>query len=207
MKIERFRVGPIYTNCYLVWNEATKEAVIIDPADCPGYFISHIEKEGLKPRAVLLTHGHFDHIMGVDKCLSEWNIPIYVHEKEEEAMNDAQLNQSAVLFTAGYTFAGSEYVRDRQRLDVAGYMFEVLHTPGHTSGCCCYYVESEGVLFSGDTLFCESVGRTDFPNSRASLIGSSIREKLFVLPDDTKVYPGHEEETSIGHEKNYNPYI
>lgn len=207
MKIERFGIGPIHTNCYLVSNEETKEAVIIDPADCPEYLVSHIRREGMKPQAILLTHGHFDHIMGIDSFLNEWKVPVYVHEDEEDAMNDISLNHTNVIAASGYTFSGSEYLKDGQRLNIAGYTFEVLHTPGHTTGCCCYYVESEQVLFSGDTLFCESVGRTDFANSRPALIGSSIREKLFVLPDETKVYPGHDEETSIGHEKQYNPYV
>lgn len=207
MKIERFGIGPIQTNCYLVSNEQTKEAVIIDPAACPDYLVSHIKNEGMKPQAILLTHGHFDHIMGIDGFLKEWKVPVCVHEKEEEAMNDKNLNHTTVISPDGYTFSGSEYVKDGQKLNFAGYTFEVIYTPGHTVGSCCYYVESEKTLFSGDTLFLESVGRTDFENSRPALMGRSVREKLFILPDDTKVYPGHEDETTIGHERKYNPYI
>lgn len=207
MKIERFGIGPINTNCYIVSNEETKEAVIIDPADCPGYLVNHIKTQGMKPQAILLTHGHFDHIMGIDSFLREWKMPVYVHEEEADALNDAALNHSDSVSACGYTFSKADYVRDRQRLELAGYRFDVIYTPGHTAGSCCYYVESEDVLFSGDTLFRESVGRTDFENSRPASLSRSVRERLFILPDDTLVCPGHEEQTTIGHEKNYNPYV
>ncbi len=206
MKVEKFVTGIISTNCYLVINEDTKQAVVIDPAACPSYLMSHIKSEGLKIEAILLTHGHFDHIMGIDGFLSEFDVPVYVHEEDADAMEDPVLNQSAT-YTSGYTFGKARYLRDRQTLELAGYTFQVIHTPGHTKGGCCYYVASEGVLFSGDTLFQNSVGRTDFVNSSTSDLVHSVREKLFLLPDDTMVYPGHMGETKIGHEKKYNPYV
>ena len=206
MKVEKFVTGIISTNCYLVINEDTKQAVVIDPAACPSYMMSHIKSEGLKIEAILLTHGHFDHIMGIDGFLSEFDVPVYVHEEDADAMEDPVLNQSST-YTSGYTFGKARYLRDRQTLELAGYTFQVIHTPGHTKGGCCYYVASEGVLFSGDTLFQNSVGRTDFVNSSTSDLVHSVREKLFLLPDDTMVYPGHMGETKIGHEKKYNPYV
>lgn len=206
MKVEKFVTGIISTNCYLVINEDTKQAVVIDPAACPSYLMSHIKSEGLKIEAILLTHGHFDHIMGIDGFLSEFDVPVYVHEEDADVMEDPVLNQSST-YTSGYTFGKARYLRDRQTLELAGYTFQVIHTPGHTKGGCCYYVASEGVLFSGDTLFQNSVGRTDFVNSSTSDLVHSVREKLFLLPDDTMVYPGHMGETKIGHEKKYNPYV
>ena len=179
---------------------------MVDPAACPSYLMSHIKSEGLKIEAILLTHGHFDHIMGIDGFLSEFDVPVYVHEEDADAMEDPVLNQSST-YTSGYTFGKALYLRDRQTLELAGYTFQVIHTPGHTKGGCCYYVASEGVLFSGDTLFQNSVGRTDFVNSSTSDLVHSVREKLFLLPDDTMVYPGHMGETKIGHEKKYNPYV
>lgn len=206
MKIEKFVTGIISTNCYLVINEETRQTVVIDPADCPKYLMNHIKKEGYQIEAILLTHGHFDHMMGIDKFLNEFKVPVYVHEDDEDAMNDPRLNQSAA-YTAGYTFSKAQYIRGGQTLAIAGYRFQVIHTPGHTKGGCCYYIEEENVLFSGDTLFQMSVGRTDFANSSTSDLIHSVREKLLVLPEETKVYPGHMGETTIGFEKTNNPYV
>ena len=206
MRIEKFSVGILGTNCYLAVNEETLETVIVDPGACPKKLLSYIAEENLKPAAILLTHGHFDHIMGVDGFLKEFSIPVYVHEDDRDAMNDARLNQSRT-YTSGYTFSDAVYVKDQEILKLAGYDMEVIHTPGHTMGCCCYYIASEDVLFSGDTLFQNSVGRTDFENSSTSALVRSVRERLFVLPDDTHVYPGHSVETMIGYEKTHNPYV
>ena len=206
MKIDRFVIGPVGTNCYIVRNEDTDECFVTDPAACPPELVGHIRKEGLNVKAVLLTHGHFDHIMGIDGFLKEYSVPVYVHEDDLKMMEDPQWNQSAI-YTAGYTFAGAAPLRDGQTLSLAGYDFQVLHTPGHTPGGCCYYVKSEGVLFSGDTLFQRSVGRTDFEGSSTKDLIRGIREKLMVLPDDTHVYPGHMGETLIGYEKRENPFI
>lgn len=206
MKIEKFVTGIISTNCYLVINEETKQTVVIDPAACPSYLMGHMKSEGLQVEAILLTHGHFDHIMGIDDLRREFPVPVYVHEGDRETLLDPALNLSS-SYTNGYTFDGADYIRDGQRLELAGFSFQVIQTPGHTPGGVCYYLESEGVLFSGDTLFQNSVGRTDFPNSSMSDLIRSIREKVMKLPDDVKVYPGHMGETTIGHERKYNPFI
>ena len=206
MKVERFSTGILGTNCYLAINEETRQTVVIDPAACPTYLMSHVKREGLEIKAILLTHGHFDHTMGIDAFLDEFHVPVYVHEGDEPLMNDPGLNLSAT-YTSGYTFSKAEYIRGGQSLSVAGYEFQVLHTPGHTPGGVCYYVESEKVLFSGDTLFQASVGRTDFPMSSMSDLVQAIREKLLVLPQDVKVYPGHMGETTIGYEQKHNMFI
>lgn len=206
MKIEKFVTGIISTNCYLAINEETKQTVIVDPAAAPSYLISHIKNEGLKIEAILLTHGHFDHIMGIDGFLAEWDVPVYVHREDAAFLEDPELNHSKT-YTDGYTFRESKCVEDGQILPLAGYEFQVLHTPGHTPGGVCYYVETQQVLFSGDTLFQNSVGRTDFPGSSTSALIRGIREKLLVLPDEVLVYPGHMGETKIGYEKQHNPFI
>ena len=206
MKEERYATGILNTNCYLAINEETKETVVVDPADCPKYLMRHIKENELKIVAILLTHGHFDHTMGIDKFLDEYKVPVYVHEEDAAMLEDIELNLSRV-YTSGYTFSGAWTVRDKQILHLAGEDFEVIHTPGHTRGGCCYYVAADNVLFSGDTLFQNSVGRTDFETSSMSDLVHSIRDRLFVLPDETHVYPGHMGETMIGHEKKYNPFI
>ena len=206
MTVKQFLAGPIGTNCYLLINEKTKEAVIVDPASCPDYMMNYIKTEEIKLKAVLLTHAHFDHIMGLDGLLREYDIPVYAFESEKEVLNSARLNLSAMMAGA-YTFSDARYVKDGQILDIGGVQIRVIHTPGHTSGGCCYYIEKEGILFSGDTLFHASIGRTDFPTGSSSQLVRSVKERLFDLPDETKVYPGHMEETSIGYEKKYNPFV
>jgi len=206
MKIEKFAVGIISTNCYLVVNEVAKEAVIIDPGGFPGYFTSHIKSEELIVKAVLLTHGHFDHILGLNDLLKEFPVPVYAHEAEEAVLSDCRVNGSR-SYTAGYEFTDAVYVKDGEKLILAGMEFEVIYTPGHTCGGVCYYVRESGVLFCGDTLFQNSVGRTDMATGDTETLIMSIHNKLLPLPEDTVVYPGHMGETTIAHEKKYNPYL
>ena len=202
MKTKPFVVGLIHTNCYMVINEETKEAVVVDAAKSPKKMLDYAEEKGFDVKAILLTHGHFDHIMGIDEILSVYDIPVYVHEDEKETMIDPAINLSR-----NYSFSDAVYLKDGEVLNLAGMEFKVIHTPGHTPGCVCYYMESEKVLFSGDTLFEMSVGRTDFPNGSTETLVKSVREKLFVLPDDVLVFPGHMGETSIGYEKLHNMYV
>lgn len=202
MKIKPFVIGIVSTNCYLVINEETKEAIVIDPAHHPKKMLDYAAEKGLDVKAILLTHGHFDHIMGIDAFMKAYDIPVYVHEDDKETMTNPALNLSG-----SYSFSDSIYLKDGEVLNLAGMEFKVIHTPGHTPGCVCYYMESDKVLFSGDTLFEMSVGRTDFPNSNTRALVKSVREKLFVLPDDVLVFPGHMGDTSIGYEKLHNMYV
>ena len=206
MQIERFIVGMVGTNCYVVSNEETSECFLVDPGAYSDKVIAYIREHELKPQAILLTHGHFDHIMGLDGVLREFPIPVYAQEEEEILLKDASYNAS-VSYGPAYTFSGASYIKDGQILELAGMTIRAIHTPGHTIGGCCYYIESEHVLFSGDTLFHDSVGRTDFPTGSQSQLVRSIREKLLGLPEETVVCPGHMSETMIGHEKKYNPFL
>ena len=206
MQIERFIVGMVGTNCYVVSNEETSECFLVDPGAYSDKVIAYIREHELKPQAILLTHGHFDHIMGLDGVLREFPIPVYAQEEEEILLKDASYNAS-VSYGPAYTFSGASYIKDGQILELAGMTIRAIHTPGHTIGGCCYYIESEHVLFSGDTLFHDSVGRTEFPTGSQSQLVRSIREKLLGLPEETVVCPGHMSETTIGHEKKYNPFL
>ena len=206
MKIEKFVLGSMGTNCYLLINEDTKELVVVDPATCPDYLVSHIKSNGYIPKAILLTHAHFDHVMGIDGWVKEFDIPVYLHEDEKQILEDPRLNLSGV-FGTNYSYKKASCLQDKQILALAGFKFKVIHTPGHTAGGCCYYEEAEAVLFSGDTLFCQSVGRSDFPTGSMSTLVRSIKEKLFCLPDDVMVYPGHNDVTCIADEKVYNPFV
>ena len=206
MKIEKFVLGFMGTNCYLIINEETKELVIVDPATCPDYVVSHVKSNGYIPKAIFLTHGHFDHVMGIDGWVKEFGIPVYLHEDEKKVLEDPELNLSGV-FGSGYSYSDVKCLKDGQDLEVAGFKFKVIHTPGHTCGGCCYYCEAEEILISGDTLFYQSVGRSDFPTGSMGTLVRSIKEKLFCLPDDVMVYPGHNDLTCIGDEKKYNPFV
>ena len=206
MKVERFLTGILSTNCYVAWNEQTKEAVIVDPAAYSKKLAEFLREEGLKPQAVLLTHGHFDHIMGLDALLEEYPVPVYVHGAEKGLIADPKTNLS-LTYTNGYVFEDATYVTDGQKITAAGVTFEVLFTPGHTSGGCCYYAETENMLFSGDTLFRCSVGRSDLPTGDETTLIRSIKEKLLVLPENTVVYPGHMAATTIQTEKTANPFL
>ena len=207
MKIENFVLGPVGTNCYIVINEGTKECFLVDMAACPPELVSHIKNSGLTVKAVLLTHGHFDHIMGLDRFLEEFPVPVYACAAEKELLESAQLNSSSGMLGQPYTFHGAQYVKDGDLLDMAGMKIQVIQTPGHTIGGCCYYIADEQTLFSGDTLFRASIGRTDLPTGSMGALVRSVKEKILVLPDETRVYPGHMEETTVGYEKKYNPFL
>lgn len=207
MLVKKFLAGPLGTNCYLLVNEMTKEAVIVDPASCPDRLKECVKKEGLVIQAVLLTHAHFDHIMGIDDVIETYgDMPVYVHQDDLGMLENPGLNLSAD-YGMNYSYRGGCALRDGQVLSLIGYEIKVLHTPGHTPGGVCYYVEPEEVLISGDTLFQGSVGRTDFPGGSAAQLSRSIKEKLFVLPENTHVYPGHMGTTTIWHEKGHNPFV
>ena len=207
MKIENFVLGPVGTNCYIVSNEETKECFLVDMAACPPELVSHIKNSGLTVKAVLLTHGHFDHIMGLDRFLEEFPAPVYACAAEKELLESPQLNSSSGMLGQPYTFHGAQYVKDGDLLDIAGMKIQVIQTPGHTIGGCCYYIADEQTLFSGDTLFRASIGRTDLPTGSMGALVRSVKEKILVLPDETRVYPGHMEGTTVGYEKKYNPFL
>lgn len=206
LAVKHMVVGAVATNCYLAENTKTKEALVIDPGDSAGRIAKIIRDAGMKPVAVLLTHGHFDHAMAAEELASEFGIEIYAHEQEKETLEDARINVSWML-GKNLKFHADRYVKDGEELHLAGFDIKVFHTPGHTLGGVCYYIEKENALFSGDTLFCQSVGRTDFPTGSSSQLIRSIKEKLMPLPDETKVYTGHEDMTTIGTERKYNPFL
>ncbi len=207
LTVKKFLAGPLGTNCYLAVNDDTKEAVIIDPAGLPERLAECVEHEGIQLQAVLLTHAHFDHIMGIDAVITKYGrMPVYVQQEDLRMLEDASLNMSGE-YGRPYSFSEGQGVPDGQMLSLAGFEFKVIHTPGHTPGGACFYVEAEEVLFSGDTLFQQSVGRTDFPGGNAAELVRSVREKLFILPENTHVYPGHMGTTAIGREKEYNPFV
>ena len=207
IRVEFKVVGPVSTNCYFLINDELKEAVIVDPGDSPELIQSFLIREHVKPTAILLTHGHFDHMMAAEKLRAAFQIPIYACEKEKELLNSGALNLAKAFLRTEYRIDADIYCKEGDVLSLAGVQVEVFETPGHTKGGCCYYISSENVMFTGDTLFCGSIGRTDFPGGSYAEICKSIKEKLFVLPDQTLCYAGHGESTTIGYEKEHNLYV
>lgn len=203
VRIKSMVMGPVATNCYYFHEEDQTEAVVIDPPVKGEWIHEHLKGRGLRVVAILFTHGHFDHISGANELREASRATIYAPFPEKEMLLDASLN----LSDTGYCVNADKYVQDSEELMVAGVPVRVILTPGHTSGGCCYYLENEKVLFSGDTLFAGSVGRTDLPTGSHAQLITSIREKLLPLPDDVTVYPGHGESTTIGEERKYNPFL
>lgn len=206
LQIAHYMVGPVQTNCYFAINKETKEALVIDPGEEAARLMQQIREQGLTVAAILLTHGHFDHAGAAEELSAFCNAPIYAHEAEKETLESEKLN-ACWMIGRKETYRADLFVKDEQELDLAGFHIRVLFTPGHTKGGCCYYFPYENVVFSGDTLFQMSVGRTDLEGGSMSQIVRSIQEKLMPLPEQTVVYPGHGEATTIETERMYNPYL
>jgi len=208
MKIECYGIGPLGTNCYFVRQEETKELLIIDPGDFPDYLRRYIVTEKLIPSAVLLTHGHFDHILGLRGWRVDYkDIPVYISEAEKDMLRDPSLNGTQDYREYAISMEADHYLKDGETFSLIGEKITFLQTPGHTAGSGCYYFSDHGVLFSGDTLFHGSVGRWDMATGSYEDLMDSLNNKLLALPDETVVYPGHESETTIAEEKKFNPYV
>ncbi len=207
--VSGYCVGMVQTNCYYVHLEGSSKTLVFDPGDAGRQIAEALEQQGLEIEAVFLTHAHYDHIFGVEEICRKSGAPVYASAAEARLLGDPQLNMSAD-FGHPCTVAVDQWLRDGQMMELAGMKIRVIDTPGHTEGSCCYYItadEKQHILISGDTLFEQSVGRTDLPTGSMSALVRSVREKLFVLPDDTEVYPGHGSPTSIGFEKINNYYV
>jgi glyoxylase-like metal-dependent hydrolase (beta-lactamase superfamily II) len=205
-KIKTLVLGMVQTNCYIISNEIAKEAIVIDPADKAVAIEQYLKANDLVCKGILLTHGHFDHILAASELAGDTHAKIHIHEAEAELAENPDLNASA-QFRREYSLIPDVLLKDNEVLPMAGFTVKVIHTPGHTAGGACYYFTELGVLFSGDTLFLESVGRTDLPSGNGRTLVESIRSKLMLLEDQVKVYPGHGNPTTIGYERDNNIYI
>lgn len=206
LRIEIYVVSEFQTNCYFAINDDTKEVLIIDPGASAEKLAEKVKESNLKPVAILLTHGHLDHAGAAEALAELLDVKIYAHEYEKETLENPGINLSG--WSGGQkAYHADIYLKDEQEIDLAGFHIRVLHTPGHTVGGCCFYFSYQNTLFSGDTLFQMSVGRTDFPKGSASQLIRSIESKLMILPDETAVYTGHGDMTTIGTERMYNPYL
>lgn len=198
-------VGPIQTNCYFLYREDTKECLIIDPGYEADKIEAYVQKKQLHVAEILLTHGHFDHITAADEVRKKFQTKIYASGKEKELMADPRMNVS-VMMGESVSLKADVWLEDGQELEMLGETMRCILTPGHTGGGMCFYFPKACMLFSGDTLFQESVGRTDFPTGSSRELIRSVREKLLVLPEAVRVYPGHGLMTTIRDEQMFNPY-
>ncbi|MFA5339598.1 MAG: MBL fold metallo-hydrolase [Candidatus Omnitrophota bacterium] len=194
-------VGPIAANCYIFGCAETKEAVIIDPGADDKDIKQQVAELGLSPKCVINTHGHADHI-GAN---SKMGLPVFIHASDAQCLTNPMKNVSGMIGIPVCSPPASRLLEDGDTIEVGNLVLEVLHTPGHSQGSICLWCED--AVFTGDTLFAEGVGRTDLPGGSEAALMRSIKEKLFTLPDATKVYPGHGPATTIGYEKGHNPFF
>jgi len=209
MKIDCLILGAFETNCYVLRDSATVvDCLIIDPGLQAEQLIDFLEGHKLNPVAAVLTHGHADHIAGVALLRENFpDIKVYVHKHDAKMLIEPTHNLSAFAGKAIKTGPADLFLQDGDIIEQASIRLQVLHTPGHTPGGICLYCEDEGAVFTDDTLFAESVGRTDFPGGSMSQLLKSIEQKLLQLPEETKVYPGHGPETTIAREKAHNSFL
>lgn len=201
-------LGPVMTNCYTVSNVQTKDTVIIDPADSGDHLVAMIEDQVLVPRAILLTHGHFDHCMAVPRLKEEYpEIEVIIGKDDLKYLQDPTRNLSVPFTGEAFTCDADRTVEDGEVIDILGTKMQCIQVPGHTPGSICYYFPEQHLLFDGDTLFSGSVGRTDFPGGSQDALMNGIRTKLFTLPEETLVFPGHDRATTIQREIAENMYF
>ncbi|MDW7668076.1 MAG: MBL fold metallo-hydrolase [Bacillota bacterium] len=205
MIIETLRLGSYGANCYIVGSEKSKDVMIIDPGAESSKVKKLISSKSYNPIFILLTHGHGDHIGGAKDLKKEFNIPVYIHKKDSAMLKDERLNFTNMMFKNGVSLNADKFLEDGDKINLDNMKFQVIHTPGHTPGGIC--LKNKDVVFSGDTLFKGSIGRTDLPGGSYDQIIKSIKEKLLVLDEDTVVYPGHEGQTTIKYEKENNPFL
>jgi hydroxyacylglutathione hydrolase len=206
MKVMTIPGGELYENCYFAMDSATGQIAVIDPGFWSQRLEEAIRRAGPQNiKMILLTHGHFDHIAGVAKIKELTGAPVYFPEKEKDFVFDSSLNLMNMMPTGTFdTFTPDVYVKEGDEIQLGNTSFKVLETPGHTCGSCCYLTED--AIFSGDTLFFCSAGRTDFPTGNGADLMKSLR-RLAQLPGDYTVYPGHEGATTLEYERACNPYL
>lgn len=206
MDFKRFSTLPSFgTNTYLLWDKDSREAILIDPGAASSRILDYVETNSLYIKAIVNTHGHADHIGGNRYFQEKWHVPIMIHSLDAEKLIDPRLNLSMFMGEEITSPSAGRLLNEGDKIVLGRKSIDVIHTPGHTQGGICLLYSI--LLFSGDTLFKGSIGRTDFPDGDYSALEKSIREKLYSLPDETLVLPGHTDETRIGIEKVENPFV
>ncbi len=206
MKIKRVTTGMIEENCYVYYDENYKEAVVIDPGNLNDEVYEFLVENNLKLIYILLTHGHYDHINGVESLKAKTGVDVISHKDEKPVLNDPNINHSNFQ-EKKLSIEADIYIENGYIVEFGNTKLEVIHTPGHTPGGVCYYDKVEGVIFTGDNLFKNTIGRTDLPLSVPADLPKYLKERVLVLPDATVAYCGHGLKTTIEFEKAYNPHL
>lgn len=205
MFLKRLVVGVYAANCYILADEKTKNAAIIDPGGDYEEILRVIERESLRPQYIILTHGHLDHIGAVKEVKEKTNAMILIHELDQDMLTDDKKNLSFFVSAKIKKVFPDKLLKDGDKLDLGGLALEIIHTPGHTKGSIC--IKAGDIIFSGDTLFNGSIGRTDLPGGSYEEIIKSIKEKILIYKDEILVYPGHGSATTLGNERVNNPFL
>ena len=209
MKIDTLVLGEYQTNCYILRaHDDSPDCLLIDTGLEAQPLFDFLTDHALRPAAVILTHGHIDHIAGLDMMRTLFpKTPVYIHRLDAPALSDTRRNLSQMFGAPFRTTPADRLLEDGDTVQEANLTLEVIHTPGHSPGGISLYAPEAPALFTGDTLFAASIGRTDFPFASMDQLAQSIRQKLYTLPDETVCYPGHGPQTTIGAEKKHNPFI
>lgn len=208
MKIMYMVLGPFMTNTYILYNEATMEGLVVDPSFSPEQYIKAIEEKKIHLTSIFLTHAHVDHMAGMNELRKAFpEARMYMDKRDRPFLRDPEKNLSYMFPTPTLVDDADVWVKDGDEIETSGYTFQVIDTSGHTPGGISFYLKKEGIVFTGDSLFQGSIGRTDFPGGSMKELTGSIRKNLFTLPDSTVVLSGHGEQTTIGQEKRTNPFL
>jgi len=207
MILEMLTVGPFQENCYVIGDEESGVGAIVDPGDEAVRIALAVEQTNLEIGQILVTHAHIDHVGAVGALADEYACPVLMHAEAEPMLKQLPTQAMMMGIRFGKVPIVDRYIRDEEVLEVGGLRLESLYTPGHAPGHLAFYAESEGLVLSGDALFAGSVGRTDLFGGSMEVLVRSISERLLTLPDDTRVYPGHGPQTTIGDERSYNPFL
>lgn len=208
MKIMYMVLGPFMTNTYILYNEETMEGLVVDPSFSPEQYIKAIEEKKIHLTSIFLTHAHVDHMAGMNELRKAFpEARMYMDKRDRPFLRDPERNLSYMFPAPTLVDDADVWVKDGDEIETSGYTFQVIDTSGHTPGGISFYLKKEGIVFTGDSLFQGSIGRTDFPGGSMKELTGSIRKNLFTLPDSTVVLSGHGEQTTIGQEKRTNPFL
>ena len=205
MRMKSFTVGPLGVNCYVLQDDFSDAGLVIDPGGNAEELLQYLKQEHISLQTIVNTHGHGDHIGADDRLRQATGARLLIHAADAPMLADARANLSAYMGFTVQAAPADAFLQDGETLQVGHMSFTVLHTPGHSPGGICLF--GEGVLFSGDSLFAESIGRCDFPGASETELVAALQKKILPLPDDVKVYPGHGPVTTIGWELQHNPYL